>query len=69
MPLSHCISGTVQAMLKTIRLLCITVSAGRSRPVKNGQKRCGGKDPDHLYCHLYKGVSMVVSTGVRNASF
>ena len=31
MPLSHCISGTVQAMLKTIRLLCITVSAGRSK--------------------------------------
>jgi hypothetical protein len=26
---------TVQAMLKTIRLLCITVSAGRSRSVKN----------------------------------
>ena len=26
---------TVQALLKTIRLLCITVSAGRSRSVKN----------------------------------
>ena len=29
------INVTVQAMLKTIRLLCITISAGRSRSVKN----------------------------------
>ncbi len=44
---------TVQALLKTMRLLCITASVGRSRSVKNAADT---KLKAHLYSNAQKAL-------------
>ena len=55
---------TVQALLKTMRLLCITASVGRSRSVKNAAdtkaffcaRACKKQVPAFFKAHLYSNA-------------
>ena len=52
---NHLFNVTVQALLKTMRLLCITASVGRSRSVKNAADTTA-LFKAHLYSNAQKAL-------------